>query len=260
MTGKTLLKLGESARFILSDRCNGDPRPACNDIGYVLGAYGIVFVICAFPERLFTKEAQPVLLVSESCGAFEVLIADRLLLFAHHIAKLSFVASERARAIRKFYPLACRRLIDKVDRFVGEKSAVYIACRKPYSRFYCLVGDPESMVLLITAAQTAENTYGIFFGRLSDIHRLKAALECRIFFDVHAVFAYRCCTDDLKLSACQSRFQYICRIDRALGSSRADHGVYLVNEQYYGIGFCDLLHDTFHPVLKLAAVFCPGDH
>ena len=115
-------------------------------------------------------------------------------------------------------------------------------------------------MLLITAAQTAENTYGIFFGRLSDIHRLKAALECRIFFDVPAVFAYRCCTDDLKLSACQSRFQYICRIDRALGSSRADHGVYLVNEQYYGIGFCDLLHDTFHPVLKLAAVFCPGDH
>ena len=96
--------------------------------------------------------------------------------------------------------------------------------------------------------------------RLAHEHRLEAALQRRVLFDVLAVLVERRRADRAQLAAREHRLQQVRRVDRALGRARADDRVQLVHEQDDpALRLLDLLEHRLQPVLELAAVLRAGD-
>ena len=92
------------------------------------------------------------------------------------------------------------------------------------------------------------------------MHRLEAALEGRVLFDVLAVFVERGRADAVQFAARQHRLEHIGRVHRAFGRARADDGVQLVDEEDdLPVGFGDFLQHRFEPLLELAAELGAGD-
>ena len=72
------------------------------------------------------------------------------------------------------------------------------------------------VVVFIILLDTFEHLNGIGHGGFVDSHRLEAAFQSAVFFDVLAVFVKGGGTDDLDLSPGESRLQDIGRIHRTL--------------------------------------------
>ena len=96
-------------------------------------------------------------------------------------------------------------------------------------------------------------------GRLLDPHGLEATLERRVLLDVLAVLVEGGGADGLQLAAGQHRLQDRCGVDRALGGSRADERVDLVDEQDDVAAGLDLLEHLLQALLEVAAVAGTGD-
>ena len=95
----------------------------------------------------------------------------------------------------------------------------------------------------------------------SDQHGLEAALERRVLLDVLAVLVERRRPDAAKLAAGEHRLEHVAGVHRALGRTRADDRVQLVDEHDdLAAGIGDLLEHGLEPILELAAVLRAGDH
>ncbi len=73
-----------------------------------------------------------------------------------------------------------------------------------------------------------------------------------------AVFVDRGGADDLDLAARQRRLEDGAGIDGALGRTRTDNRVHLIDEQDDVVGVLDLLDALLQAVLELAAILAAG--
>ena len=112
---------------------------------------------------------------------------------------------------------------------------------------------------LVAIAQAAQDLHGVVDRRLLDADLLEAPLERGVALEVLAVLVQRRRADRLQLAACQRRLEDRGRVDRALGRTRADEVVQLVDEEDDVAPLGDLLHDLLEALLELAAVLRAGD-
>ena len=115
-------------------------------------------------------------------------------------------------------------------------------------------------MLLVFVFQAAQDRDGVLDRRFGDEDRLEPAGECRVLFDVLAVFVERGGADAMQFAPRQRGFQQVGRIHRAVGLAGADQGVHLVDEQDdAAFGRSDLLQHGLQPLLELAAILGARD-
>ena len=162
---------------------------------------------------------------------------------------------ELGRHARRFHAQLGRRLVDEVDRLVGQEPVGDVAMRQDRGRDERRVLDAHAVVLLVALAQPAQDADRVLDGRLADDDRLEAPLERGVLLDVLAVLVERRRADRVQLAAGEHRLEHVRGVHRAFGRARADDGVQLVDEQDDLAGRVgDLLEDGLQPLLELAAV------
>ena len=114
------------------------------------------------------------------------------------------------------------------------------------------------MVRLVAVAQALEDLDRVGQRRLADLDRLEAALERGVLLQVLAVLVERRRADRLQLAAGQHRLEDAGGVDRALGGTRTDEGVQLVDEQDDVAAGADLLEDLLQALLEVTAVAAAG--
>ena len=148
-----------------------------------------------------------------------------------------------------------RRLVDEVDRLVGQEAAGDVAVRQHGCGDERRVLDAHAVVHLVALLQAAQDADGVLDGGLGDVHLLEAPLQRRVLLDALAVLVERGRADHAQLAAGQHRLDHVAGVHRSLGGAGADDRVQLVDERDHlagGVG--DLLEHRLQPLLELAAV------
>ena len=152
------------------------------------------------------------------------------------------------------------RLVDEVDRLVGQEAVGDVAVRQRRRGDQRGVLDADAVVDLEALAQPAQDRDRVLDGRLVDDHGLEAPLERRVLLDVLAVLVERGRADAVQLAAGEHRLEHVAGVHRALGGAGADDGVQLVDEQQDpALGGLDLREHRLQALLELAAVLRAGD-
>ena len=155
---------------------------------------------------------------------------------------------------------ARRRLVDEVDRLVGEEAVGDVAVGEHGRGDERRVADLDAVVRLVALLQPAQDRDRVRDRRLADEDRLEAALERGVLLDVLAVLVERRRADRAQLAAREHRLQEVGRVDGALGRARADDRVQLVDEEDdLAGGVLDLREHGLEPLLELAAVLRAGE-
>ena len=153
-----------------------------------------------------------------------------------------------------------RRLVDQVDRLVGQEPVGDVAVRQRCRRDQGAVGDAHAMVRFVLVLEPAQNRDRVLDARLVDIDRLEAARQGGVLLDMLFVFVERGGADAMQFAARQRRLEQVGSVHRAVGFAGADNGVHFVNEQDVGARRGgDFLQHGLEPLLELAAVFRAGD-
>ena len=152
------------------------------------------------------------------------------------------------------------RLVDQVDRLVGQKAVGDVAMAESRRRDDRAVGDAHPVVHLVALLQPAQDRDRVLDRGLADHDRLEAALERGVLLDVLAVLVERRRTDGTQLAPGEHRLEQVGGVDGTLGGAGADDRVQLVHEEdHRAARVGDLLEDGLEPVLELAAVLRAGD-
>ena len=154
----------------------------------------------------------------------------------------------------------CRGLVDEVDCLVRQEAVGNVAigerCRRNKSR----VADADAVMHLVAILESAQNRDRVLHARLADHDGLEATLERRVLLDVLAVLVQRRRPDAAQLAARKERLQEVARIHRALGGTRADDGVHLVDEEEnLPLRLCNLVEYRLEAFLEFAAEFRARD-
>src|SRR6266545_2083040 len=150
------------------------------------------------------------------------------------------------------------RLVDQVDRLVGQEPVGDVAVGQVGRGDQGVIGDRDPVVGLVAVTQALQDLDRVRHGGLVDVDRLEAALQGRVLLEVLAVLLEGGGADRLQLTARQHRLEDRGRVDRALGRARADQGVQLVDEQDDVAPRADLLEDLLEALLEVAAVARAG--
>ncbi len=151
------------------------------------------------------------------------------------------------------------RLVDQVDRLVGQEAVGDVALREGGRGDDRRVGDPHPVVDLVALLQPAQDRDRVGDVGLAHVDRLEAPLQGRVLLDVLAVLVERRRPDRAQLAAGQHRLQQVGGVDRALGRAGADDRVQLVEEEDdLPLRVLHLGEHRFQPLLELAAVFRAG--
>ena len=194
------------------------------------------------------------LLVAQLGGALEVLLGDGLVLIGADLAQLVVHLAQLVGQGHVTDAHAGARLVHNVDGLVGQETVLDIAVRQRDGGLKRLVGEMHLMMRLITVAQPLHDAQGLLLVGLADRDGLETALEGAVLLQVLAVFVDGGGADDLNLAARQRRLEDGGGIDGALGRTRADKRVHLIDEQDDVAGVLDLLDALLQAVLELAAV------
>src|SRR5437588_615966 len=124
-----------------------------------------------------------------------------------------------------------RRLVDQVDRLVGQEAVGDVAVGEHGRRHQRRVLDPHPVVHLVALAEAAQDRDRVLDRGLVHQHRLEAPLQGRVLLYVLAVLVERGGPDRAQLAARQGRLEQVGGVDRALGGAGADQRVQLVDEQ-----------------------------
>ena len=171
---------------------------------------------------------------------------------------VGLVELERARVDLHLQPR--RRLVDEVDRLVGQLAVGDVAVGEDRRGDERAVANPDAMVRLVLLLQPAQDRDRVGHGRLADEDGLEAALERGVLLDVLAVLVERRRADGAQLAAREHRLQHLRRVDGALRRAGADDRVQLVDEEDdLAVGVLDLGEHGLQPLLELAAVLRPGE-
>ena len=152
------------------------------------------------------------------------------------------------------------RLVDQVDRLVGQEAVGDVALRERGRGDDRRVLDAHAVVHLVALLQAAQDRDRVLHRGLAHRHRLEAPLERGVLLDVLAVLVERGRADRAQLAAREHRLEQVGGVHRALGRAGADDRVQLVHEEdHLALGVGDLLEHGLEPVLELAAVLGAGD-
>ena len=151
------------------------------------------------------------------------------------------------------------RLVDEVDRLVGEVTVGDVAVGEVRRRDDRLVGDRDAVVRLVAVAQTLQDLDRVGDRRLLDLDRLEPALERGVLLEVLAVLVERGRADGLELTAGEHRLEDGRGVDRTFGGTRTDERVQLVDEQDDVAAGADLLQHLLQALLEVTAVAGAGD-
>src|SRR5262245_29655392 len=146
---------------------------------------------------------------------FDVARANRLLLLA-----------------RRLDLHRCARLVDHVDRLVGQEPVVHVlrAQLRGGAERTIRVGDP--VVALVVGLEAAQDGVRLLDARLDHVDLLEAARERAVALEVRLVVLMRRRADAAELARGERRLQDVRRVHRAaLRGARADDRVDLVDEQ-----------------------------
>ena len=155
---------------------------------------------------------------------------------------------------------ARRRLVDQVDRLVGQEAVGDVAVREGGGGDDRGVLDAHAVVHLVALLEAAQDRDRVLHAGLAHVHRLEAALERRVLLDVLAVLVERGGADRAQLAAREHRLEQVRGVHGALGGAGAHDRVQLVHEEDdLALGVGDLLEHGLQPVLELAAVLGAGD-
>ena len=131
--------------------------------------------------------------------------------------------------------------VDEIDGLVRQEPIRDVAVGKRCRRDDGGVLDAHAMMYLVAVFQSAQNRDGILDGGLLDEHRLEAALQRGIFFDVFLVFVEGGRADGAQLAPCERRLQHVRGVHRAFRRPRAHQRVQFVDEQNdLSLGFGNL--------------------
>ena len=146
--------------------------------------------------------------------------------------------------------------VNQINRFIGQEAVGNVAVAQLCGGNNGGVGNVDAVMDFIAFLQTAQDGNGVFHARFTDQYFLETAFECRVFFDVLAVFVQGGRADAMQFTACQSRFQHIARVHRAVGFACADQSMDFVDEnQGVAIVFRQVVQHAFQAFFKFAAVF-----
>ena len=239
-----------------------DAGPHRDDVGDLLLADDRALAVLALGPLVFELAlagGQLTLGVAQVGGFFELLGLDRGLLVApRRLDFLLEIAVDRRRAHRlDAHPRA--RLVDQVDRLVGQEAVGDVAVGEFGGGFQRFVVDRHPVVLFVALAQAFEDPDRVLRGGLVDPDLGEATLQRRVALEVLAVLVERRRADRLQLAAGQGRLQDRGGVDRALGGAGADQVVELVDEEDDVAALGDLFHHLLEALLELAAVLRAGD-
>ena len=149
---------------------------------------------------------------------------------------------------------ARRRLVDQVDRLVRKKAVRNVAVAqggRGHQRGVLNAHPVVHFVLLLDPAQDGNRAFHV---RFAHQHRLEPPFERRVFLDVFAVLVEGGGADAMEFAAGEGGFQHVRGVHGALGASRPDQCVQLVNEQHdLAVAFLDFAQHGLHAVLEFAA-------
>ena len=151
------------------------------------------------------------------------------------------------------------RLVDQVDRLVGQEAVGDVAVGEISGRDECLVGDLDRVELLVDLAKSLQDLDRHRDRGLLHLHGLEATLEGGVLFDVLAVLVDRGGAHGLQLAAREHGLEYRRGVDRALGGAGTDEGVDLVDEQDDVAAGADLLQDLLEALFEVTAVAAARD-
>mmetsp|Transcript_18459 Transcript_18459/g.58104 ORF Transcript_18459/g.58104 Transcript_18459/m.58104 type:complete len:705 (-) Transcript_18459:244-2358(-) len=153
------------------------------------------------------------------------------------------------------------RLVDEVDRLVGEVAALDVAGRELGGGDEGRVEDADAVVGLVPLAEAAQDGDRRLDRGLADLDLLEAPLEGAVALDVLAVLVVRRRADDAELAAREERLEEVPGVHGALRPTRADDRVDLVDEADHARrrGRRDLAQHRLEPLLELPAVLRARD-
>ncbi len=208
--------------------------------------------------RLLAGEVGAQLLEAILRGGVLLLLECELLDLEPVDGALQLVDLDRARVDLHLEPAG--RLVDQVDRLVGQLTGCDVAVAEGCGGHQRAVGDRHLVVGLVALLEPAEDRDGVLHRRLADVDLLEPALERGVLLDVLAVLVERRGTDHAQLAARQHRLQHVGRRDRSLAAAGAHERVQLVDERDdLAVGVVDLLEHGLQALLELAAVLGAGD-
>ena len=147
------------------------------------------------------------------------------------------------------------RLVDQVDRLVGQETVRDVPVRQVHCRDQRVVLDPDPVVVLVFLLQAPQDGDRLSRGGLVDQHHLEPALQRLVRLEVLLVLVVRRGADGPQLAPRQGRFQDVGRIHCARRPACAHQGVDLIDEEDDLAGAVDdFLHDALQPLLEFTLV------
>ena len=147
-----------------------------------------------------------------------------------------------------------RRLVEQVDRLVGQLALGHVAMRVRDGGDDGAVGDRDPVVRLVALLEAAQDRDRLLDARFGHHHRLEAPRQRHVLLD-QTVLVRRRRADARELASRQLRLEKVGRVDGALGGAGADDGVELVDEEDdLAVRLAHVAQHRLQPLLELAAV------
>ena len=190
----------------------------------------------------------------------EVLLADRALHLLDGDADALVDLAELLAVAGLFQLRAGARFVHQVDRLVGQEPIGDVAVRLIDGRFDRLARVLDVVEVLVAILDAEQNLDRLGLARRIHLDGLEPALERSVFFDVFSVFRRSRRADAADLAPAERRLQDVGRVERALGRSRADERVQLVDEHDDVRVVGQFLHDRLQALFELTAILRAGDN
>ncbi len=112
----------------------------------------------------------------------------------------------------------------------------------------------------VAVLESAQDGNGVLDVRFLHNHRLEAALESRVFFDMQPVFIEGGGADAVQFATGQRGLQQVGSVHGSISLAGADDGVQFIDkEDHAPVRLRDLLDDGFEPIFEFPAVLRAGD-
>ena len=257
------LQVQEAFGLTLRHTGNRNARPRRNDLRHFFFAHDFHAAFAAllpFLAALGNFILQALLFIAQLGGLFKILMRHGFFGFLAQRFQTRFLFLHIRRRGERLDAHARSRLVDEVDRLIRQEPVGNVAIGKLHSRFNGLIRDAHAVMRLVAVAQAVQNRHAFLFCGLADHHRLEAALQRRILFDIFVVFVERSRAHALQFPARQEGLHDVRRVDGTFARARAHHRVQLIDEQNHVPGLLDFGHGVLQALFKFAPVFCAGHH
>ena len=150
-------------------------------------------------------------------------------------------------------------LIQKIDGLIRQIAVRDITLRQQNNAAQKRIRNCDPVELLVVMLDSLQHLYRFRHRRFIDGHRLEAALQGGVLFDIFAVLVECGGTDDLDLSAGKRRLEDICGIHASLRFAGSDNVMDLVDHKNGVSDLADLIQQTENTGLKLSSELRSGN-